>query len=120
MAERTIASVLKTVEALRSPGVRIPLSPLCPASGHRNLRTLGFGGFLRFGVEWLVADCGVEFQVSEKLSGGFVDDADCQVSFGSSASNRMYVFLDRFFGSGSISPAASSRRRIVETDTVMS
>ena len=27
MAERTIASVLKTVEALRSPGVRIPLSP---------------------------------------------------------------------------------------------
>ena len=30
MAERTIASVLKTVEALRSPGVRIPLSPLDP------------------------------------------------------------------------------------------
>ncbi len=30
MAERTIASVLKTVEALRSPGVRIPLSPLFP------------------------------------------------------------------------------------------
>ncbi len=27
MAERTIASVLKTVVALRSPGVRIPLSP---------------------------------------------------------------------------------------------
>ena len=30
MAERTIASVLKTVEALRSPGVRIPLSPPLP------------------------------------------------------------------------------------------
>ena len=27
MAERTIASVLKTVEPLRVPGVRIPLSP---------------------------------------------------------------------------------------------
>ena len=33
MAERTIASVLKTVEALRSPGVRIPLSP--PLAGGR-------------------------------------------------------------------------------------
>jgi hypothetical protein len=28
MAERTIATVLKTVEASRSPGVRIPLPPL--------------------------------------------------------------------------------------------
>ncbi len=35
MAERTIASVLKTVEPLRVPGVRIPLSPLLPGGRHK-------------------------------------------------------------------------------------
>ena len=44
--------------------------------------------------------------------------SDCHVSFGSSASKRRYDVLGRFFGAGSIKPAASSRRRIVETDTV--
>jgi len=30
-------------------------------------------------VEWLVADFGVEFEVSEELSGGFVDDSNVEV-----------------------------------------
>ena len=35
MAERTIASVLKTVEPLRVPGVRIPLSPPLAEGRHK-------------------------------------------------------------------------------------
>ena len=43
MAERTIATVLKTVEASRSPGVRIPLPPPHIPLDHRTFRWITVG-----------------------------------------------------------------------------
>ena len=55
-----------------------PLRHSCDVSGHRkpsNPRVRGFLGF----EAGLVADVGVESEVSEELSGGLVDDSDVEV-----------------------------------------
>ena len=61
MAERTIASVLKTVEALRSPGVRIPLSPLF---GWGRLRAAPIAVFSRF--RWTTEESALSRQLGHR------------------------------------------------------
>ncbi len=66
MAERTIATVLKTVEPHGSGGSNPPLSANVKSQDIGNPRTCAFGVSSRF-VAGLVAVCGVEVVVAEGL-----------------------------------------------------
>ena len=78
VAERTNATVLKTVEAQASGGSNPPLSAFVMSQDICKTRTPGVRVLLLFEA-WLVADVGVEGEGSEEFPGVGRDDADVDV-----------------------------------------